>query len=849
MCHPAGSSDEETCYTGIFIEHIPKNIMAQPIAQPKSFTAQQYGLTTAEVEERIQRGESNDYKARVGRTYWDIFRDNVLNLFNIVLFTLLIIVFLLQDYATVFFAGISVVSNTFLGMIQEMDAKRRLDQLATLSKQNIIVWRDGLRQSLPMEAVVKDDVLELQPGDKAVVDGVVIRSDSLEMDESLLTGESDAVFKEEGKEILSGSFCIAGTASYRATRVGRESSINQLSEIAKTYKITKTPTQKRLDIIVEVSVVMMFIFVPLLFLRDFLVTDPSLPFLAAMRNAVVFVTTLVPQGLVLTALLSLTIGAVRISQQETLVQKVNAVESLANATVLCFDKTGTLTRNQLVVQEIVPIRDAANADIEQKLANYLHNLAHRNKTANAIMHYVDDLASAEELEKVREISFSSGRKWGAVIFEDTVLLLGAPERLLPEGDSSLETAGEYNEQGMRVLAFAQMDSEPADGQVAGVAQPLALIILHDQVRDDIQETLQAFREENIKLKVISGDNLETVRAIAAQAGMDTEYAYTGHELDDMADSELESVVTQASVFARIEPHTKSRIVKALQERGEYVAMVGDGVNDVPALKEANLAIVMNDGTQISKDVADIVLLNNAMSTLPRGFREGRETTQTIHGTTKLFMMRGVYNVLFFIFVMFMALPFPITPVQISWATFASINMPAGLIALGVIRPKYMKNFRDDVLDPIVTGGLIGAILLTVLYVIAYLGTDHDLGIARSAVTLFNALFNAYIVMILQGVDFLRPRSFLENWRTVTIMIIAVTLSVWAMHILPGLFEYTPITFTEYPWIPILLSALLGLGMLMYGIGIKNRYILARVWSLFERDTREMPEAQSSQPPH
>ncbi len=821
--------------------------MAQSTAeQPKTESTAQFGLTTAEVKERIQRGETNDYKARVGRTYWDIFRDNVLNLFNIVLFTLLIIVFFLQDYATVFFAGISVVSNTFIGMIQEMNAKRRLDQLATLSRQQVIVWRDGVRQSLNMEEVVKDDVFELQPGDKAVVDGMVIRSDSLEMDESLLTGESDAVYKETDAEILSGSFCIAGTASVRATRVGQESNINQLSEIAKTYKVTKTPTQKRLDIIVEISVVLMFIFVPLLFVRDFLVSDPSLPFLAAMRNAVVFVTTLVPQGLVLTALLSLTIGAVRISQQETLVQKVNAVESLANATVLCFDKTGTLTRNQLQVDEILPLNDAGRDEILQQLANYLHNLAHRNKTANAIQRYVDQHAQPQALFKKREISFSSGRKWGAVIFQETVLLLGAPERLLREDDPALETAAQHNAQGMRVLAFAQADSAPENGDVAAQANPLALIILNDQVREDIQETLQAFRDENIKLKVISGDNLETVRAVAAAAGMETDTAYTGGELDSMADSELESAVTQASVFARIEPHTKSRIVRALQDRGEYVAMVGDGVNDVPALKEANLAIVMNDGTQISKDVADIVLLNNALSTLPRGFREGTETTQTIHGTTKLFMMRGVYNVLFFIFVMFMALPFPITPVQISWATFASINMPAGLIALGVFRPKFMQNFRDDVLDPIVTGGLVGAVLLTVLYGIVYLGTERDLEQARSAVTLFNALFNAFIVMILVGVDFMRPRSFLEHWRTVTVMIVAVTLSVWAMHILPGLFEFTPLPFATVPWISVLLATLLGLGMLMYSIGIKNRYLLMRLWSLFEQEGEQRAQTEQEE---
>ena len=346
---------------------------------------------SASVQERVSRGDSNDFEARVGRSYWNIFRENVLNLFNIVLGTMLIIVIALGDYATAFFAGFSVVSNTFFGMIQEFNAKRQLDQLAALAEQTVRCLRDGEWVEVPMRGVVLDEIIRIEPGDRLVVDGVVLRADSLEMDESHLTGESDAVGKAPDDDVLSGSFCIAGAGVMRATKVGADSHINRLSVIAKQYKLVKTPTQIKIDITVEVAVVIMAIFVPLIFITGF---SGGNEFLQIVRNAVVFTTSLVPQGLVLVAILSLTIGAVKISRQQTLIQRVNAVESLANATVLCFDKTGTLTQNKLAVREVIPIEAMEPADIHDQLRSFLKNLAHLNNTAQAIDRYIDERRSA-----------------------------------------------------------------------------------------------------------------------------------------------------------------------------------------------------------------------------------------------------------------------------------------------------------------------------------------------------------------------------------------------------------------------------------------------------------------------
>ena len=795
-------------------------------------------LSSAEVAARIQRGESNDFEARVGRSYWNIFRDNVLNLFNLVLGGLLVFVIALGDYATAFFAGFSVVTNTFFGMIQEFNAKRKLDRLAALAEGTARCHRDGEWLDVPMRGVVKDEIIRIEPGDRLVVDGTLLQTDSLELDESQLTGESDAIAKSPGERVLSGSFCTAGTGIMRATQVGADSQINRLSAIAKQYKLVKTPTQIKIDITVEVAVALMLIFVPLIFVTGYLMNGlaTEAAVLSSMRDAVVFTTSLVPQGLVLVAILSLTIGAVRISLQQTLIQRVNAVESLANATVLCFDKTGTLTQNKLAVREILPIGAANEADIRRDMQVCLANMAHRNNTAQAIARYIAEDAPAHAPPKLREIPFSSARKWSAVCLPGRTLLLGAPERLLPASHPHAYTAEQLSRDGLRVLAFAESVSQPdaAQGIVVDDLQPLALIVMSDQIREDIQDTLAAFHAEGLTLKVISGDNVETVRSVAQAAGMDIgARAYTGKELDDMGEAEFASAVSESHVFARIEPHTKQRIVAALREGGEYVAMVGDGVNDVPALKAADLAIVMNDGTQISKDVADIVLLNNAMSTLPRAFHEGKATTQTIFGTMKLFMVRHFYMVALFILIAFMALPFPITPVQISWATFGTVNLPATLIAFGWLRPQPIQRFRRDVLDYILTMGFIAAVMMTALYLVAWLGSGGDLETTRSVITIMVALYGMLITWHVQGIDLLQPRTFRQQWRLVALTAALTTGTILVMYALPGLYEFKPPQWDGGVGSLMILAiaGLFALTLALVGQGMRHRYLLERFWSL------------------
>jgi len=753
------------------------------------------GLTSAEVAERVARGETNAFKVQVGRTYWEIFRDNIFNVFNFVLATLGTIMILFQDYINLLFASFSVVLNSILGLVQEIAAKRALDRLAALSMQQVKVWRDGKLSEVPLSDVVKDDLLPLEAGDKIVVDGVVLAADSLEVNEALLTGESDAVLKEAGAKLYSGSFVIAGAGVMRATAVGAESTINKLSATAKAYRHPLTPTQRYIANLVQIAVFVMLIFGPMTIIGGLVV---HLPTIEIVRNAVVLVTSMVPQGLVLVTTISLSIGALIISRQRTLVQRINAVESMANVNVLCFDKTGTLTRNMLSVTEVIPLNGAQPETLHSDLRRYVENLATQNRTAGAIAAYVG--VNGGSAVKQREIPFTSARKWGAVIFEDETLIMGAPERVLdPERDAeALQAALERSKQGERVIAFARSHEVPTNGALPESRHALALIAMSDQIRPEIRQTIEQFKALGVELKVISGDNAETVRAIAQQAGMTVRGAYTGDQLEAMDAAAFANAVREANLFARIEPETKRKIVRALKAQGAYVAMVGDGVNDVPALKEADMAVAMNDGAQIAKDVADLVLLDNSMATLPNAFERGRTITQKIFGSTRIFLSKNFYTVLAFIFVGFMALPFATTPIIISWLTFGMVNVPGILITFGFLRPRYLASFPNDVMRYVLTATVVGGLSMSVLYAACYLllRGDVEVGVielaardeARSGLLVFMALFCLVVFWNTFGVELFKVQSLREHPRLVALGIGLVLLTLVPPYFLPQLFQ-------------------------------------------------------------
>ncbi|MFN8531163.1 MAG: HAD-IC family P-type ATPase [Anaerolineae bacterium] len=796
------------------------------------------GLSRADVQERVKRGETNAYEPRTGRSYWDIVRDNFLNLFNITLSVVLIVVFFFRDWATLFTAGFSVITNTILGTVQEVAAKRQLDRLKAMASKEVQVFREGQLLTIPARDIVKDDLILLVPGSLLAVDGEIIAVDALEMDESQLTGESDPIEKRPGDPCTSGSYVLAGAGVMRAVAVGRESTINRLTSVAKAYKRILTPTQQKVSALVELSILAMFALGGSILVAGYLQHKRTLDIA---RDLVVLITSLVPQGLVLVSTLSLTVGAILISRHKTLIQRVNAVESMSNATVLCFDKTGTLTKNDLCLHQIVPLNGLKEADIVPLLRDYIANLSSHNTTSHAINGYLEAATPliGDARTKTHEVPFASSRKWGAVAFDQETLVLGASDRLLaqttPQASHISETALAYadtlSEHGMRVLAFGRLTAPMEKPELHGNIEPLALLVLQDEIRDDIRDTLDHFRALNVKLKILSGDNAKTVTAIAASAGMEIHRAISGEQVDAMSDGELDAVVKDAQLFARISPEGKRRVIHALQKQGEYVAMVGDGVNDVPALKAANLAVVMNNGARIAKDVADIILLNNAMTTLPLAFAKGSEITRTIYATAIMFLAKNAFITLLMIFAAVMTLPFPISPVQVAIATFFTSNIQGGLYGLGVLKPRALTRFRRDVLDFVITSGIFGSIALAVLYFVSYRASHGDVGLSRSVLTLYILLYGIYIFWWAQGIEFMRPRTFLIHKANAIMGVVFLVAGLLTPYVLSGMIGFKPV--------PLLLVYLITfaflLNVLLVEVAMRTRHPISQLWRLVEPD--------------
>jgi magnesium-transporting ATPase (P-type) len=745
------------------------------------------GLSAEQVRERIAGGQTNRFRPRTSRTWLEIVRGNVVNVFSVTLVVLVVTLVVLGQATDALFASVVVVSNTVIGVAQEGRAKRDLDRLARQIAGTARVRRDGASPTIPMGEIVRDDLVELEPGDRVVVDGPIVWQDAVEFDESSISGESATVARDVGEKATSGSFVVAGRAVMRAEGVGAESFTNRLGQMASGYRDVQTPIQRKVDALVKLSIGTMVVFGPLLVVADI---AGGVPVAETARRLVVLVTSFVPQGVVLGTTLALTYAALRISRQRTLVQRLNAVESMANVTCLCFDKTGTLTENRLVVVDLVAFPPHTRPDLKAALATYVASLGTRNGTAQAIASFVGPPASLTAKEV--EIPFSSSRKWGAIRYADgRAVVLGAPE-LLVAGRARREHAATLARRGLRVIALAAAPQGWTGTELPDGCAAIGLVVLEDRTRADIAVTLAAFSSRGIRLNVISGDSLETVSAVVRQAGMTIEGTVSGPELDALTPAAFADRVRSTNVFARISPATKRRIVEQLGALGHYVAMVGDGVNDVPALKASRLGIAMHDGAQMAREVADIVLLDDALATLPRALTEGHETTQRIYATMRMLLTKNVFFILTIIFVGFMSLPFPGDIRQLTWATFATSGVPSLLVAAGLIRPRYVHAFGRQVLGYCALAGLIGAIALSTAFAGAYLLAGRDLRLAQSFLATVAILYGLLVFWDVHGVVLFEPITFRQNRREALFGIAIGVVAIAVPTAWPALFDMTPL---------------------------------------------------------
>ncbi len=643
-------------------------------------------LTDAEAAARRAAGQGNPPPPPSGRSYWRIVRENVFTFINNAIFLLGIGLVLVGRPTDALISVGVIMTNVVVSVVQEIRAKRMLDQIALLTRPYAMVVRDsGERQVAPEELVIGDTV-KLSPGDQVLVDGKVL-SGAFQVDESQLTGESDLVRKGPGDEVYSGSYCASGAGYFTVTRVGQESAAGQLSAGARAYRRILTPLQQQINLTIRVLLLIVIYLEILLLLNGIM---KALPLPQGVQQATVVVG-LVPNGLFVAIAVAYALGAVRIARQGALVQQANAVESLSNVDVLCLDKTGTLTTNKLQFKDAYCVDGGpGESKVREALGAILASTGAGNKTSEA-------LAAAFPGEKTAyrvEVPFSSARKWSAMAFDGPdggLYALGAPEMLRGyvggEWDALQKRIDAWAGEGYRVLMFcchedgSLLEDCGDDSILPAGMQCAALLCLADELRPDAKPTLESFVKNGVTPKIISGDNPDTVAALAKQAGFLAEgKLVSGTELAEMGDGQFAVAAREGSIFGRITPQQKERLVDALRGQGRYVAMMGDGVNDVLSLKKANLGIAMQSGTQATRSVADIVLLNDSFASLAPAVAEGQRIVNGMQDILKLFLTRIAVVALIIMSSLIIGI-FPINVRHGSLTTLFTVGIPTVLLAL------------------------------------------------------------------------------------------------------------------------------------------------------------------------
>ena len=707
------------------------------------------GLTTAEVAERLADGRVNDVPDAPVRTTSEIFRANVLTPINAIMGALFALILVAGFPGDALFAGV-IVSNSIIGTVQELRARRTLTNLAVLSAPGARVVRDGTATDIDVSGVVADDLLELRPGDQVVVDGVVVDALGLEVDESLLTGEADPVYKTVGDRVLSGSFVAAGTGHVRATGIGSESYAAALAEEARRFTLVDSELRSGVNSILRWLTVIIPPAAGLLLLR-LLVTEDLWE--EALRGTVAAAVAMVPDGLVLLTSLSFIVGVVALARRKALARELASVELLARVDILCLDKTGTITTGEIAFAGIETI-GATTAD---EAAGAVGAMAAVDPAPNATLAALASALDAPDWTATTTVPFSSARKWAAADFDGRATFhLGAPDILLPKGEWAVarERVAELAETGQRVLVLTRSSAGTCDPETLPAARlPMCLILLEDTVRPEAPEILTWFVEQGVALKVISGDHPATVAAVARRAGVPgADHWIDARDLPDDQEALADAVVAGA-VFGRVTPHQKRAIIDALQSRGHTVAMTGDGVNDVLALKDADMGIAMGSGSSASRAVAQLVLLDDQFSTLPRVMAEGRRVINNVERVANLFITKATYAVLLTALVGLFGVPFPFLPKQLTLIGTISVGVPGFFLALAPDASLVRPGFLPRVLRYAVPAGTAAAAATFAAYEVVR-RSDATLEAARTSATL--TLLGISLVVLLGISRPLRP---------------------------------------------------------------------------------------------
>jgi cation-transporting ATPase E len=673
------------------------------------------GLTRDEVAERVARGQVNDVPAAPTRTMSQIVRANVLTPFNALLGSMLALILLVGPLQDALF-GFVIVLNSAIGIVQEVRAKRTLDRLAVLTAPKARVVREGEIREVPVGEVVLDDVLEVRAGNQVVVDGEMVSARGLEIDESLLTGESDAVEKVPGDRVMSGSFAVAGSGRYRATGVGRDAYAVRIAEDARRFTLAKSELRDGTNRILKYVSWAIVPTAVLLFWSQLRVHDS---WQDALSGAVAGTVAMVPEGLVLLTSIAFAVAVMRLARRRVLVQELPAVEGLARVDVVCIDKTGTLTEGTVDVDVVVPIRDGDAEEAGRVLAAMAEHDASPNATMRAIARRFPEAPAG--WTPTGAVPFSSARKWSAMAFGDRgAWALGGPDVLI-RGGSDEEAVRQAAERaagdGSRAVLLARCGGLHGE-QLPDDLAPVALIVLAERVRSEAEGTLRYFAEQGVEVKVISGDHHRTVGAIAARLGVPgADHPQDARGLPD-EEGALADAVEAHSVFGRVTPQQKRAMVKALQSRGHVVAMTGDGVNDALALKDADVGLAMGSGSEATRAVAQVVLLDSDFAAVPPIVAEGRRVLGNIERTSSLYLNKTFYAMVLALSTALSSVVFPFLPRHLTLIAALTIGIPSFFLALAPNTQRFRPAFVKRVLRFAAPAGMLAGVSTVLAYELA-----------------------------------------------------------------------------------------------------------------------------------
>ena len=660
----------------------------------------------------MARGQVNAADEHTSRTVGQILRANVFTRFNALLGVLFVVTLATGRIQDAAFFGV-VVTNALIGIVQETRAKHTLDRLAVLNAPTARVLRDGTVDEVAIGDVVLDDVLLLRAGDQVPADGPLIDADGLEVDESMLTGESDPVAKDPGDEVLSGAIVVAGNGSFTATGVGPHAYARRIAADAKVFTRARSELQDAIDRLITYATWVIVGSTPLLLWSQWRTTDG---WRDAVSGSVAALVGMVPEGLVLLTSISFLLAAVKLARRQVLVQELPAVEGLARVDVVCLDKTGTLTEGDITFDELHALGGHGAEEARVALAAFAAD-PEANATAKAI---AEALPAPDGWVRTEAVPFSSARKWSAVAFRDQGWwALGAPDVLLPTADMIRGQVGALAATGRRVVLLGRSRAPLSADGPAPALEPVALVTLKERIRPDAAETLRYFADQGVAIKVLSGDNPVTVGHIAAEVGLDVGDPIDARSLPDDQEG-LAGVVEEHAVFGRVSPQQKRSFVRALQAGGHTVAMTGDGVNDALALKDADIGVAMGSGAPATRAVAQLVLLDSRFSHLPSVLGEGRRVIANIERVANLFVTKNVYAFLLVVATSIAGFPYPFLPRHLTLVSSLTIGIPAFFLALGPSGERHRRGFLRRVLRLALPSGVAIAGTIFVTYVVASL---------------------------------------------------------------------------------------------------------------------------------